>query len=103
MRSTQKNGTFAVVEARNAPCPMEWGCPKDRSMTVERKKLIKNQTGAPIVRKKGPSCEFQNTVPERTFPPQKPFTLKGIGNDGKTSCSTPARRTGDHIHTLTAS
>ena len=34
-----------------------------------------------IVRKKGPSCEFQNTVPERTFPPQKPFTLKGIGND----------------------
>ena len=34
MYSTQKIGTFAVVEARNAPCPMEWGCPKDRSMTV---------------------------------------------------------------------
>ena len=34
MYSTQKNGAFAVVEARNAPCPMEWGCPKDRSMTV---------------------------------------------------------------------
>ena len=31
------------------------------------------------MRKKGPSCEFQNTVPERTSPPQKPFTLKGIG------------------------
>ena len=34
MYLTQKIGTFAVVEARNAPCPMEWGCPKDRSMTV---------------------------------------------------------------------
>ena len=34
MYSTQKSVTFAVVEARNAPCPMEWGCPKDRSMTV---------------------------------------------------------------------
>ena len=32
--SNQKSGIFAVVEARNAPCPMEWGCPKDRSMTV---------------------------------------------------------------------
>ena len=34
MYSTQKIGAFAVVEARNVPCPMEWGCPKDRSMTV---------------------------------------------------------------------
>ena len=36
MCSGQKSGTSAVVEARNAPCPMEWGCPKDRSMTVGR-------------------------------------------------------------------
>ena len=34
MHSTQKSGISAVVEVRNAPCPMEWGCPKDRSMTV---------------------------------------------------------------------
>ena len=43
MCSTQKNGTFAVVEARNAPCPMEWGCPKDRSMTVKQiRHFLKN-------------------------------------------------------------
>ena len=36
MYSAQKTGAFAVVEARNVPCPMEWGCPKDRSMTVSR-------------------------------------------------------------------
>ena len=45
MCSTQKDGTFAVVEARNAPCPMEWGCPKDRSMTVVTLPKCSNSSG----------------------------------------------------------
>ena len=50
------------------------------------------------MRKKGPLCEFQNTVPERTFPPQKPFTLKGIGNNIVSSPYLFVNKMSDNVH-----
>ena len=58
MYSTQKIGTFAVVEARNAPCPMEWGCPKDRSMTVFI--LVRTGRASGWARHRVESCESEN-------------------------------------------
>ena len=49
MYTTQKSGTFVVVEARNVSCPMEWGCPKNRSMTVSRKgQPVAGRTRCPV-------------------------------------------------------